>query len=47
MMTPSQIYTLETLAQLQINPENEPSIDIIVVIQPLNANISMISVFAT
>ena len=39
MMTSSQIYTLETLAQLQQNPENEPTIDIIDVSQPLNANI--------
>ena len=46
MMTPSQIYTLETLAQLQQNPENEPSIGIIAVIQPLDANISVISVFS-
>ena len=39
MMTPSQIYTLETLAQLQQNPKNEPSIGIIAVSQPLDANI--------
>ena len=39
MITPSQIYTLETLAQLQQNLENKPSISIIVVIQPLDANI--------
>lgn len=39
LMTPSQIDTLETPAQLQRNPENESSIGISAVSQPLDENL--------